>query len=148
MTKADETETVSDVTWEEPVESRPRYDWSVIAEKLRANPNAWAKVFDDDKTSLVNAIRQGAIRVLDPTLGFEVQTRNNVREPERRCALYMRYVPGASFPRNKTTKPKKGPAKRRGRKKAKDGRGDDDHGDRESDRRPGLEVHSVGGGGE
>ena len=133
MTKAEESEPVSDVTWEEPAESRPRYDWSVIAEKLRANPDEWAKIFDDDKTSLVNAIRQGAIRVLDPTLGFQVQTRNNVREPERRCALYMRYVPGASFPKNKTTKVKKGPAKKRGRKKATNGGRDADHSDRESD---------------
>jgi len=116
MTKAEESEPVSDVTWEEPEELRTRYDWPVIAEKLRANPNEWAKVFEDDKTSLVNAIRQGAIRVLDPTLGFQVRTRKNVRQPERRCALYMRYVPGRSFPRNKTAV-KKAPAKRRGEKR-------------------------------
>ena len=119
MTKAKDPEPVSDVTWEEPAEPRVRYEWAVIAEKLQANPNEWAKIFDDDKTSLVNALRQGAIRVLDPLLGFEVQTRNNVRQPERRCALYMRYVPGASFPRNKTAVKKKAPAKkRRARKKA------------------------------
>lgn len=91
MTKA-EQEPVREVVWEAPPDPRIRYDWQAIADQLMSKPEVWAKVFDDDKTSIVNAIRQGAVRPLDPDLGFEVRTRNNVRAPERRCSLYMRYV--------------------------------------------------------
>jgi hypothetical protein len=95
MTKADEPPpVVSDVTWEAPpAGKRTKYDWTMIAKHLRSRPGEWAKVFDDDRTSLVNAIRQGAVKPLAPDLGFEVRTRNNVRAPIRKCSLYMRYVP-------------------------------------------------------
>ena len=93
MTKAEERGPVRSVTWEEPAVPRMRYDWPAIAEELRSKPREWGKVFESDKTSIVNAIRQGAIAPLNPTLGFEIRTRNNVRYPERRCSLYMRYMP-------------------------------------------------------
>jgi len=93
MEKA-EREPVSDVVWEAPTESqRGRYDWAAIGRQLRSRPGVWAKVFENDRTSIVNAIRQGAIGPLDPRDGFQVRTRNNVRYPVRRCSLYMRYVP-------------------------------------------------------
>lgn len=92
MAKAEQV--VSDVVWEEPGPARQRrYDWSAIAAHLQANPGEWARIFERDRTSLVNAIRQGAVKPLDPALGFEVRTRNNVRAPDRVCTLYMRYVP-------------------------------------------------------
>ena len=94
MSEADQgREPVSDVTWETPPSVRVRYDWRAIAEHLRQRPGQWAKIFDDDKTSLVNALRQGSIKVLDPDLGFQCRTRNNTRYPTRRCTLYMRWVP-------------------------------------------------------
>lgn len=94
MGKAEqETPPVSDVVWEAPVELRVRYDWQALAGKMRSKPGEWAKIFDDDRTSLVNAIRQGKVAALHPDLGFQVLTRKNVRTPIRKCALYMRYVP-------------------------------------------------------
>lgn len=94
MTKADEQPpVVSDVVWEPPpVSTRTRYDWAAIADHLRSRPNEWANIFHNDRTSLVNAIRQGAVKPLALDLGFEIRTRNNVRAPIRKCSLYMRYV--------------------------------------------------------
>lgn len=57
----------------------------------------WGKVFEFDRTSIVNAIRQGSVRVLHPSLGFEVRTTNNQRMP-RRCSLYLRYNPEKEDP--------------------------------------------------
>lgn len=90
-----EAERKIDVVWEEPpaTPTRARYDWGWVADQLRSRPRVWAKVFDDDRTSLVNAIRQGKVPDLDPAKGFQVRTRNNVRYPVRRCTLYMRYIP-------------------------------------------------------
>jgi hypothetical protein len=89
-----EQEQKSEVVWEPPPpEQRKRYDWNKIAAKLKRRPGEWAKVFEQDRTSVVNAIRQGAVKSLHPDLGFEVRTRNNVRAPIRKCDLYLRYVP-------------------------------------------------------
>jgi hypothetical protein len=105
------TEKKSEVTWESPPPiGQGRYDWAVIAEKLKTQPGEWAKVFDEDKTSIVNAIRQGKIRVLDPGLGFQIRTANNVRRPTRTCSLYLRYNPDRApkipVPVKKTTRRK------------------------------------------
>lgn len=85
-------EKIAEVTWEDPPLGRGRYDWNQIAAQLRANPGQWAKVFEFDRTSVVNAVRQGSVRVLSPELGFEVKTRNNVRGPVRMCSMFMRWV--------------------------------------------------------
>jgi hypothetical protein len=94
------TQPKSDVTWENPPESRgTQYDWAAIAEKLRRNPMEWAKVFDNDRTSLATAIRIKGIQALHPDKGFEVKTANNIRfmgddgKEKRRCTLYLRYNP-------------------------------------------------------
>lgn len=84
---------ISEVSWEDPTPPRQAYDWPAIAEKLRANPMAWALIFEEDRTSLVNAIRQNSVSAVRPRDGFEVRTRNNVREPHRTCSLYMRFNP-------------------------------------------------------
>src|SRR5262245_65624582 len=73
--------------------SKSMYDWDAISRQLRANPMKWAKIFERDRTSIVNAIRQGGVTALHPDLGFEVKTRNNLREPERVCSLYLRFNP-------------------------------------------------------
>ena len=84
----------SEVTWETPPPiGQGRYDWDTIAEKFKTQPGDWAKGFDKDRTSIVNAIRQGKILVLRPELGFQVRTANNVRSPIRTCSLYLRYNP-------------------------------------------------------
>lgn len=84
----------STVVWKDPPPQRTRrYDWESIAKKLRRRPNQWALVFDDDKASIATALRAGAVRVLTPSKGFEVRTANNVREPERRCSMWLRYNP-------------------------------------------------------
>lgn len=105
------TEKKSEVTWESPPPiGQGRYDWAVIAEKLKTQPGEWAKVFDEDKTSIVNAIRQGKIRVIRAELGFQVRTANNVRRPVRTCSLYLRYMPDRaekpSVPVKKSTRKK------------------------------------------
>lgn len=84
----------SQVEWEEPPPARvKRYDWGEIAEQLRARPGEWAKVFENDKTSLVTAIRLNNIKPLRSTKGFETRTTDNTRTSPRYCTLYMRYVP-------------------------------------------------------
>lgn len=88
------TDKKSEVTWESPPPiGQGRYDWAVIAAKLRTQPGEWAKVFDEDKTSIVNAIRQGKIKALQPDDGFQIRTANNVRNPVRTCTLYLRFNP-------------------------------------------------------
>lgn len=88
------SEKKSEVVWESPPPiGQGRYDWGVIAEKLKTQPGEWAKIFDGDKTSIVNAIRQGNIKAVRPEDGFQVRTANNVRRPVRMCTLYMRYSP-------------------------------------------------------
>lgn len=99
------TKKKTEVTWESPPPvGQGRYDWAVIAEKLKTQPGEWAKVFDGDKTSVVNAIRQGKISVLRPDLGFQVRTSNNTRTPTRTCTLYLRYMP--PVPVKKSTRKK------------------------------------------
>jgi hypothetical protein len=86
-------EKISEVAWEDPPPKRTSYDWPVIADTLRKNPMEWALIFRNDRTSVVNAMRQGAIAPLHRDLGFEYRTANNVRLPERRCDLYVRFNP-------------------------------------------------------
>ena len=94
MNEAEEDERISTIEWEAPLPvERTRYDWVKIAAQLRARPEEWAKVFEKDRTSIVNALRQGKVKALHPDLGFEVMTRRNVRSPVRICSLYLRYVP-------------------------------------------------------
>lgn len=76
-----------------PRRNNQRHDWAAVAERLRSHPGEWGVVQEVIKVSTVNALRQGSIRILAPELGFEVQTRHNVREPVRTCELWMRYVP-------------------------------------------------------
>ena len=102
----------SEVTWETPPPiGQGRYDWEVIAEKLKTQPGDWAKVFDKDRTSIANAIRQGKVKPLSPELGFQIRTANNVRKP-RTCSLYLRYMP------EPVKKPTKKATKKATRKKA------------------------------
>jgi hypothetical protein len=73
---------------------RPQtYDWVEIAERLKANPLQWARIFTGGRVSIANAVRQGSVNAVHPDLGFEVQTRNNVRENPRTCDLYLRFNP-------------------------------------------------------
>jgi len=84
----------SGLTWERPpARSRATYQWSQIAIELRANPMAWAKIDDTVRTSIINALRQGSIRVLHPDFGFEVRTTNNVRDSPRTATLFLRWNP-------------------------------------------------------
>lgn len=91
-----ERQLVASVEWTEPAPpAHVKYDWKLIAEQLRERPGEWAKVFEKDRVSLVNALRQSKMKALLPSEGFEVLTRNNVRGAgsERTCTLYMRWVP-------------------------------------------------------
>jgi len=92
MSKA-EKEPISAVVWESPPEIRTRYDWKKIAAQLQRRPHEWAKIFERDRVSIVNAVRQGSVTDLLPQHGFEVRTRNNKSDPDRVCSLYLRYVP-------------------------------------------------------
>lgn len=90
--------------WEDPPARRKRYDWEAIARQVQAKPMQWAKVFEGGRTSQVNAIRQGSVAAVHPDLGFEVRTTNNVRVPERRCDLYLRYNPDKVKPLRQAVK--------------------------------------------
>lgn len=85
-------EMVDEITFTEPP-ARIRYDWAAIADQVRERPMSWALVFTQDRTSVVNAIRMGGIAAVHPDLGFETLTTNNVREPIRKCDLYIRWNP-------------------------------------------------------
>lgn len=84
----------SDLTWETPPPKRPeRYDWEAIAQQLRKRPMEWAKIFEEDRSSLATAIRIKGIKALSPDKGFEVRTTNNRRGTPRTCTLYLRWNP-------------------------------------------------------
>lgn len=98
MSKPVDEQAVSTFDFADPP-SRRTYDWPAIAARLRGSPMAWGLVFEQDRSSVVNAIRQGSIRVLAPRRGFELMTRHNkivaVGEGKqtRVCDLYLRYNP-------------------------------------------------------
>lgn len=79
---------------EDPPVTIPRYDWTAIAEQLRASPSVWFKVFEKDRISIVTAIRQGNIKALRKTDGFEVKSSNNNKKVvPMTCSLYLRFNP-------------------------------------------------------
>lgn len=85
---------VREVEWQDPPTPPPKYDWRAIAEQLRSEPMKWALVFERDRTTLVNALRAGAMRDMAPDLGFETRTTNNVKRARpRTCSLYARWNP-------------------------------------------------------
>jgi hypothetical protein len=87
------------IGWERPSPSRHGYDWTGIAAQLKARPGEWLKIFEDGPTSIVNGIRQGNVKALRPSDGFEVTTRHNQRAEAgqpKTCDLYLRYVKGKS----------------------------------------------------
>lgn len=94
------TDPKSAVVFEEPPKAQRAspYDWEAIAKKLRRKPGSWAKVFDRDRVTRVTAIRNQDVAALRRDKGFEVRTRNNIRETDesgkevRYCTLYLRYV--------------------------------------------------------
>lgn len=102
--KLPDDDPVNAIEWADPPPRRVRYDWETVAAKLRKRPMTWAKVFEQGRTSQVNAIRQGSVSALHPDLGFEVRTTNNVRWPVRLCDLYLRFNPDKVQPLRSTLK--------------------------------------------
>jgi uncharacterized protein (DUF2252 family) len=76
----------------------PRYNWSKIAQALRAHPMEWALIFERGHASRVNRVRDGRVAAVHPDLGFEVVTVNNTRGRPRTCDLYMRWNPDLADP--------------------------------------------------
>lgn len=91
----DITTNQAQVTWvgKPPPRGHNRYDWESVEEQLRSRPGEWARIFENGRVSVANALRQGSVRILAPSKGFEVRTRDNVRTPVHTCTLFMRYVP-------------------------------------------------------
>lgn len=89
-------EVISHLDFSQAPPRREKYDWESIARQLREHPGQWALVFEHGKTSTANAIRQGAVKALDPGLGFQVRTTNNQRSPQRTCTLWLRWNPPSS----------------------------------------------------
>jgi hypothetical protein len=85
-------EVVDEVEFKDPP-AKTMYDWRSISEQLRAHPMEWALIFTQDRTSVVNAIRMGGVAPVHPSLGFQTRTSHNVRQPVRKCDLYMRFNP-------------------------------------------------------
>jgi hypothetical protein len=53
------------------------------------------KIFEGGRTSVANGIRNGNVRQLRPSEGFEVTTRNNKQATDTEpkvCDMYLRYV--------------------------------------------------------
>lgn len=106
MTKqkqVDDEYAVTKVSFKEdpPPRRDRRYHWEQIAAQLRAHPGEWAKVFDDDKNSIVTAIRQQKVKPMRSDVGIEIRTSNNVVHPVRRCTLWARYVPESDTTKEK-----------------------------------------------
>lgn len=76
-----------------PPVKRGGYDWEAVASKVMKRPNKWYRVFQQDKVTYVVAMKAGHIGALKPRYGFTFQTRNNKRDPQRVCDLYIRYDP-------------------------------------------------------
>jgi hypothetical protein len=95
--EADRTEKISAVEWRQPPVVG-KYDWAKIADQLRKRPMEWARVFEQDRAAISNAVKQGSVTVVHPDLGFEFRTAKNHREPPRLCDLYMRYNPDKVSP--------------------------------------------------
>jgi hypothetical protein len=75
-----------------------KYDWAAWAEFARKHSPKWVPVFEHDKLSLVNQIRNGDVRALRKEKGFEVTTRHNQKvnvngRVRPYCAMWLRYVP-------------------------------------------------------
>lgn len=89
----------SDVTFTDPPGRHTDYDWTAIATKLKAQPEQWGLIFENDKHSRVVSLIQGSVKALRPSDGFEFRTSNNHYTDNpgggrtRRCSLYARYVP-------------------------------------------------------
>lgn len=86
---------MSQVTWQEPPPRPVRYDWTAIAALLQRKPGQWALIYERDRVSVANAVRQGDVAAVHPDLGFEVRTANTVQGvgPAKTCSLYMRWNP-------------------------------------------------------
>lgn len=80
--------------WEEPPPKKETRDYDAISKGLQRNPMKWRK-FEQERTTVPNAIKAGKIPALHPSLGFEVETRNNTRGPigPRMCTMFIRFNP-------------------------------------------------------
>jgi hypothetical protein len=77
----------------QPPPSKGSYDWTAIAAALRDHPQRWILTFQQERYSLVVALRNGSIAALRPALGFRTTTRRNTRTKPRLCDLYIMYDP-------------------------------------------------------
>jgi hypothetical protein len=83
------------IGWKTPPKSRHGYDWDVIATELQARPGQWKLIFEGGRTSVANVIRNGNVRQLRPSDGFQVTTRNNRAATDtepKSCDMYLRWV--------------------------------------------------------
>lgn len=80
--------------WGDPTPLAEKHDWPQLARVLQAHPMKWRK-FERERATVPNAIRQGKIPSVHPDLGFEIETRNNIRSAigPRTCTLFIRYNP-------------------------------------------------------
>jgi hypothetical protein len=80
--------------WEAPTEDfRPRgriSKWAGAAEELRAHPNQWALLGEEESISLASYIRNGGISCFEPAGSFESATRDAAKTGRGR--IYARYV--------------------------------------------------------
>lgn len=94
MTETDDDPTRKITTVEKKIPPvRTRYDWLRISEQMRAAPMEWHCIYENDRTAVANAVRQGSVADVHPDLGFEALTINNRRTSPRTCDFYMRYNP-------------------------------------------------------
>lgn len=75
-----------------PPGSPRKFDWTAIAERLRANPGEWGLLSNVAKATAVQ-IRAGKYADFRPPEDWEATTRRIPDEPTRnRVTMYLRYV--------------------------------------------------------
>lgn len=91
---------ISEVTFEDPPSVRvQKYDWPVIARRLKRKPGEWALIYKKDSSGFAVAIRSNKVSALKREHGFESRTANNTAGPQRTCSLWLRYNPDADTQR-------------------------------------------------
>ena len=70
---------------------RSNTEWNEIADRLRANPNEWAKVAEDINPSTVTHIRKGRLQAFTPAGSFEASGHGRTDKGYTK-ELYVRFV--------------------------------------------------------
>lgn len=84
---------MSQIRFEDPSPHRRRkFDWEAIAEELRAHPNQWAIVAENDYTGVASQIKNGTYKAFRPVGRWEATVRGVDLKTGKAAKIYARYV--------------------------------------------------------